>query len=56
MLIMSQPEVPDNLILLNSVTCLFFPHQDKLHVVYFSLIIGLVIKILLSMTSCLNND
>jgi hypothetical protein len=33
----------------------FFPYQDKLHAVYFSLIIGLVIKILLSITSCLNN-
>jgi len=55
MLIMSQLEVQDNLISLNSVTCLFFPHQDKLHAVYFSLVIGLVIKIFLSMTSCINN-
>jgi len=51
---MSQPEVPDNLIPLNSVMS-FFPHQDKLYAVYFSLIIGLVIKILLIMTSCLKS-
>jgi hypothetical protein len=52
---MSQPEVLDNLISLHSFIHLFSPHQDILHAVYFSLIIGLVIKILLSMTSCLNN-
>jgi hypothetical protein len=55
MLIMSQPEVLDNLISLNSVTCLFSPHQDKMNAVHFSLTTGLVIKIILSMTSCLNN-
>jgi hypothetical protein len=52
---MSQPEVLDNLISLNSVICIFFPHQEKLYAVYFSLISGLVIKMLLSMTSCLKN-